>query len=563
MPEKVRQLASKLDESLDAALFDFPGKYHTPEDWEHLLGTIIGTGSTPGIVKRVFGEYYEGPEGELGVFENELKGDRELVFLTGMAIKLETKYRRIQLELEMEMQRMEELERERIQQGQPLTPAEQKHMRTLRKLKRLIYHGIILLDKKGDQLSNRIIDGSDQDPEAIQSIKEDRERMEFVPRFLYARQQIQAIVERMLILVAPYREGDESALLEEAESELTLDQRAIIEVLFGGGQSELLDEVTDKTYISGIRTNYSEQSIRDLEGIVHSLEQGMQRIRGKIQEWKETVRFLERRFIRGPGVKYDHDDEYGKSTEWALRKSPGVRWLGKLESNNGRYVGVIIPPQTDVTQPVEVVYYFHGAGRGIATELPNSYDYTNIEDHEPKMYTATMIDEIMKVSEQQGRNIVFVIPDGQTKLADRQYKNWMNGRDGNMGALQRDVEHMLGSGAFGARMRVGERTVMGHSAGVHAILNGIGSMKKTRRVVLFDGTYGNWGDQIHQRLIGSGSGRDTEMVVIYNVASREENGTAHNAERLINKPRVTVVSSQEPHDLIPVKHFDTPFILSK
>lgn len=192
MPEKVQQLVSKLDESLEAALLDLPGQYETPADWQELLDKIIGTGpNDPGIVKKVFGEYHEGENGALGTFENEKKGDREVVFLAAMAIKLETKYRRIQLSLEAEKQRMADIGRERH-----LSAAEQEHTKTLRKLDRLITHGIRLLDQKGDQLSDRILKQGDASATERFEVINDRESMELAPKVALLKQRIDIQLDR-------------------------------------------------------------------------------------------------------------------------------------------------------------------------------------------------------------------------------------------------------------------------------------------------------------------------------------------------------------------------------
>jgi hypothetical protein len=213
----------------------------------------------------------------------------------------------------------------------------------------------------------------------------------------------------------------------------------------------------------------------------------------------------------------------------AVKTVPGHHWLGTMASNSNREVAVMVPANTDLSRPVEVVYYFHGHRGTIAKGLAEpGYGFN---------------DEIRKM-DNAGRNRVFVIPQGPPK--ERDY-TWMNPKNQeSIQAFQNEAESRLQALAPG--LQIGKITVKGHSAGGRALMNASANGLRADRMDFLDGSYGSWASTAWNNQIKRNPQLETHVVYIPGTA------TQNNALSLKGQSGVSLHTSKVNHALVP-KHF--------
>lgn len=227
---------------------------------------------------------------------------------------------------------------------------------------------------------------------------------------------------------------------------------------------------------------------------------------------------LPQEVLAQPGVKADTLD--------AVKAIPGRHWLGKLPSNGQREVAIMVPQGTDLSKPVELVYYFHGHHGTIAKGLADP----------AKGFAAEL---------QSGGNRVFVIPQGPPK--ERDY-TWMNPKNNeNMADFQAASEKLLRE-TLAPGLQIDKVTLKGHSAGGRALMNGANSGMKADRMDFLDASYGSWATSAYQAQRKTNPQLDMRVVYIPGTQ------TAADALKLKHKPGITLHTSAVGHGSVP-KHF--------
>jgi hypothetical protein len=163
--------------------------------------------------------------------------------------------------------------------------------------------------------------------------------------------------------------------------------------------------------------------------------------------------------------------------ESAIKQSsiPGETWIGKLQSNGpnddfyrldtGRETIIFMPCTTDLTKPVELIYFFHG-NEGFDTDM------------------AERIAPQSKQMSQQGRNFIVVFPELPWSAGtEASVRGWANGSknpngrfphgmiwkggDSNLVQLHKEVLATINQ-VFGS-VNVGYTSMTGHSGGGSAL----------------------------------------------------------------------------------------------
>ena len=225
-----------------------------------------------------------------------------------------------------------------------------------------------------------------------------------------------------------------------------------------------------------------------------------------------------------------------EATKNTLNSIPGICWAGKLPSNGNREVAIVIPQGTDVTKPVEVMYYFHGLHGKISKSLDNP-------DTGFKSELVNMAKE--------GRNVVFIMPQGPAAEANAK---WMNPKFGeNMQKLQDETTQIINQ-RLNPNIKTGSITVKGHSGGGEPIKNAADSNTlKADKIHFFDASYGDWASRTYNKMVTTNP--DIDMKVFY----LKNTGTEADSLRLKNKKGVELIGTTPGptayHGLMPKKFF--------
>jgi len=219
-----------------------------------------------------------------------------------------------------------------------------------------------------------------------------------------------------------------------------------------------------------------------------------------------------------PGVKAD--------TIQAIREIPGRHWIGRLPGNGQREVAILVPQDTDLNQPVELVYYFHGHNGTLAKSL-----------QDPSKGLANAL--------QAKQNRVFVLPQGPPKAQDY---TWMNPRHKEsmadfQAASEQQLRDLLHPG-----LQIGQVTLKAHSAGGLALMNGARNGMQAHRLDFLDASYGSWASATYQAQIKANPQLDMHVVYIPGTQTQAD------ALKLKNKPGITLHTSPVNHGLVP-RHF--------
>lgn len=218
------------------------------------------------------------------------------------------------------------------------------------------------------------------------------------------------------------------------------------------------------------------------------------------------------------------------STTNALNKIEGTKWSGKLDSNGGRDVAIILPKNYDPSKPTEVVYHFHGHNGTVSSVLIGG---NGLKDK---------IDSISKE-----KNIVVVIPQGPSKKNDH---DWMKGSKGeDMDKFEKDTLNIIKT-QIRPDIKIGSITIEGHSAGGLPIMNAAVEGKiHANKITLMDSSYGDWATQAYANIIKNSP--NTKFNVVYIPNSQ----TQSDAIQLKGKPNVTMITSKVSHGEVPKTFF--------
>lgn len=214
----------------------------------------------------------------------------------------------------------------------------------------------------------------------------------------------------------------------------------------------------------------------------------------------------------------------------AVMNFPGRHYLGKLAANGNREVAILVPPSTDLSRPLEVMYYFHGHGGRIASAL----------EHPSKGFG----DKLQSMAQNAARNLVYIIPQGPPKDKDATWMNPANGE--SIQDFQTDTEALLSRLNQGSTVDISSRTALGHSAGGLPLMNGMRNGFDLNRMVFLDGSYGWWATAAYQ------AAQDRQMALEMHVIYRPGTSTETDALRL--KGKVNLLPSSISHGAIP-KYF--------
>ena len=218
------------------------------------------------------------------------------------------------------------------------------------------------------------------------------------------------------------------------------------------------------------------------------------------------------------------------STTNALNKIEGTKWSGKLDSNGGRDVAIILPKNYDPSKPTEVVYHFHGHNGTVSSVLIGG---NGLKDK---------IDSISKE-----KNIVVVIPQGPSKKNDH---DWMKGSKGeDMDKFEKDTLNIIKT-QIRPDIKIGSITIEGHSAGGLPIMNAAVEGKiHANKITLMDSSYGDWATQAYANIIKNSPNTKFNIVYIPNSQTQSD------AIQLKGKPNVTMITSKVSHGEVPKTFF--------
>ena len=240
MSEVVKDLITKLDESLADALEDVP----VGEDWDKVEEKLLGTDTKKGVVEQVLGTYDEATE----MYAREQVDRPE--FFALMAVKLETKYRRIQLSLEQEMRRVrgeiydavrkgkaEGKERSEVLSGMGDT---KKYWEQLTAIKTHVETEIGRLDARGTAVFDRLIDTERVDgSEQAQELESLQKSLDFAPSTAQAKQRIDRLLEFRTALGRSIPTKERGRIGKQILSSAEIEQ---MQQLFDPVQTEVYDE---------------------------------------------------------------------------------------------------------------------------------------------------------------------------------------------------------------------------------------------------------------------------------------------------------------------------------
>ncbi|PIQ27914.1 hypothetical protein COW36_08865 [bacterium (Candidatus Blackallbacteria) CG17_big_fil_post_rev_8_21_14_2_50_48_46] len=213
----------------------------------------------------------------------------------------------------------------------------------------------------------------------------------------------------------------------------------------------------------------------------------------------------------------------------ALQTLPGKHWLGKMPANGNREVAVMIPQGTDLSRPVELVYFFHGHNGTIAKSLAD-----------PQKGLGSEITHMA----QEGRNRVWVIPQGPPKERDFSWMNPLNKE--SMTEFQTQTLAELQQLAPG--LIIGQTTVKGHSAGGLPLMNGAAHGMQADRIEFLDASYGSWASETWRKQKQTNPALEMRVVYIPGTS------TEANALSLRSQKGVKLIISKVSHGAVPKTH---------
>lgn len=215
----------------------------------------------------------------------------------------------------------------------------------------------------------------------------------------------------------------------------------------------------------------------------------------------------------------------------AVKNIKGNNWIGKLESNGNREVAILIPPNSDINKPYEIIFYFHGHNG----QMDNILSDSNTGLKSPILNKA------------KDKNIIVVVPQGPKKELDY---TWMNGKyNENMSEFQKETINIIKT-KLNPQAKIESITVAGHSAGGRPILNASREGKiYADKINFFDSTYGNWASETYKNI--KKENPNTKFNVVYIKGTQ----TQSDALNLQGKNGVKMYTSSVNHGLVPKNFF--------
>lgn len=234
------------------------------------------------------------------------------------------------------------------------------------------------------------------------------------------------------------------------------------------------------------------------------------------------------------------DPKTSKLNQEAMKKIPGNQWLGFMESNGNREVGIIIPEGTNINKPFEVVFYLHGInypeyGTGTLNGAINHKDYG-------------FADQVKKLA--KNKNIILVIPQGPslTPKDNNKAYSWFDNTKtgGNFSNFKKEVENSIKK--ISPSVQIDKFTIKAHSAGGCAVMNASknASLKNINKIDFLDASYGNWAEETYKNYMKDNPNGKLNLIYVPN--TKTQNGTTN----LLKKTNVNIIKA--PND----NHFTIP-----
>lgn len=237
------------------------------------------------------------------------------------------------------------------------------------------------------------------------------------------------------------------------------------------------------------------------------------------------------------------DKNTSKLNQDAIKKIPGTYWLGFMESNGNREVGIIIPDGTDLNKPFEVIFYLHGLNYpeyGTGT-LNGAIMHKNYGFSE----------EVKKLA--KNKNIILVIPQGPSitpndnNKAYTWFDNSKNG--GNFMNFKNKVEKNIKE--IAPSIKIESFTIKAHSAGGYAVRNAsqYGYLKDISKIDFLDASYKNWAEETYNNYIKDNPNGKLNLIYIPNTY------TQTGACKLQNKKNVNIIKANNDNHFTIPKNF--------
>ncbi len=207
--------------------------------------------------------------------------------------------------------------------------------------------------------------------------------------------------------------------------------------------------------------------------------------------------------------------------EQGLESFDGQTIVRNLPGNGGRPVGILVPKGTDLTQPVEMIYQFHGM---------------NCEKFGQDWHATEALDIFAKAVSATRGNVVFVYPLGpEYRLKYPPKKQWFGqGSGDDVNKLHEDV---LGIIAERSPVQVAKVIVKGHSAGGQALRNMSRAGFIADRYDFEDASYGSWASEVYADVMkNKPEGKQVE----FNIFARKDTMAAADAYAMKGKLGVKV-----------------------
>lgn len=242
--------------------------------------------------------------------------------------------------------------------------------------------------------------------------------------------------------------------------------------------------------------------------------------------------------IYPPGDHHWGDNRIAPTTFAAVSAFNGWSWTGHASANGGREVALLIPQNTNLAAPIELVVYFHGHGGNIAHTL-----------------TTQGLRPLMEKMAKDNRSVIFMLPNGSQPHeyhADAHNQYWMHPAKGESLVYLKQQVLFQSKRLLDIPLNITSVTVKGFSGGGQPIANAaLSGTLEANRIDLMDATYNTWGLNIAKYFAIM---PPLKMYVSY---------TAHNRQRALqlkqHYPNVELLQPlTENHDAVPQLFFDYP-----
>ncbi len=212
-----------------------------------------------------------------------------------------------------------------------------------------------------------------------------------------------------------------------------------------------------------------------------------------------------------------------------LKENPYIS-VSKIPGNAGRNTLVYVPPQTDLSKNVKIIYHFHGKGG------ENFY-------HHKKEKGKNAFEQAISATnrlQNEGQNVILVYPlstDSQKKEKSPYNTTWMSGKDGNFKKFNKNTQSLLQK-----RFHIqhfGRIIAEGHSAGGVALMNISQSSneKLVDKYIFLDSSYADWAEKCYKNTHGA-------QLEIY---TKKGSSTDIHSKELEGKDRVIIHQVETRH----------------